>query len=327
MEIPNIEAEMSETSVAGIHHITAIASEPQQNVEFYTRVLGLRLVKQTVNFDDPTTYHLYYGDEVGSPGTILTFFPWAGLPKGRRGTGQATAISLSVPVGSLGYWRERLQKHTVVLEGPGRRFEEEVLAFTDPDGLQLELVAAPGLTPPPSWSEGPVPSEHAIGGIHSVALEQDEYDRTASFLIGVLGFRSLGEEGDRFRFGTGRGEAAALVDLIVRPRAASGRMGTGSIHHVAWRAGSDEEQRRWRERLIEAGVGATTVIDRRYFRSIYFREPGGVLFEIATDAPGFTVDETVEKLGGELKLPPWLEPRRSMIEQALPPMRTVLGMG
>ena len=305
--------------IAGIHHVTAMASDPQANVDFYTGVLGLRLVKKTVNFDDPGTYHLYYGDEVGHPGTIMTFFPWPLARRGVQGAGQATVTSFAVPEDSLGFWTERLARLGVTFDGVKTRFDEEVLTLLDPDGLRLELVArADGR---PGWADGPVPAEHAVRGFDGVTLTEWNLDVTQNVLAGTLGFRRVGEEGDRVRFEAASGEGSR-VDVLASPSAARGRVSAGTVHHVAFRAADEADQLAWREAVGESGLYVTPVLDRQYFRSIYFREPGGVLFEIATDPPGFTWDEPVESLGSGLKLPPWLEESRSRIEAALPPVET-----
>jgi glyoxalase family protein len=304
--------------IAGIHHVTAIAGDPQRNVDFYTNVLGLRLVKLTVNFDDPGTYHLYYGDQMGQPGTILTFFPWPGGHQGRRGNGQVATISFSIPEGTLDYWHERLKRHGLSLGQRRTRLDEEALDFLDPDQMQVELVAHPGAGSLAPWEAGPVPPEYAIRGFHSVTLWEQDLARTASLLTDTLGFRLAGETGQRFRFETASGGVGSRVDVIHRADGESGWNGTGSVHHVAWRTPDDETQLAWRQEIASRGLHVTQVMDRQYFRSIYFREPGGVLFEIATDPPGFARDETVEKLGTALKLPAWLEPRRAEIERALP---------
>jgi glyoxalase family protein len=301
--------------IAGIHHVTAMAGDPQANVDFYTGVLGLRLVKRTVNFDDPGTYHLYYGDEVGHPGTIMTFFPWPMARRGVQGAGQATVTSFSVPEGSLGYWTERLGKLGVPFQDPRARFDGEVLTLLDPDGLRLELVtrADDGRTP---WTGGPVPAEHAVRGFDGVTLTEWNPEVTAEVLAGTLGFQPAGQQGDRFRFKAGD----SRVDVLASPASVRGHISAGTVHHVAWRAADDADQLAWREAVAESGLYVTPVLDRQYFHSIYFREPGGVLFEIATDPPGFTRDEPVDSLGSSLKLPPWLEPERKRIEQALPPI-------
>ncbi|MFN3649451.1 MAG: ring-cleaving dioxygenase [Armatimonadota bacterium] len=305
-------------TLPGLHHVTAITALPQQNVDFYSGVLGLRLVKLTVNFDDPTSYHLYYGDELGSPGTIMTFFAWPGAPRGRVGPPQVTTTSFAVPEGSLGYWMERLQQHLVAAQ-PGHRLGEEFLSFTDPDGIRLEIVATPetGRHVP---TGGPVPAEHALRGFHSVTLSEEGYERTARLLSEELGFHAVGSEGTRFRYRAGAGEQAATVDLLCVPDARRGGMGAGVVHHVAFRTPDDAQQLAWRERISELGLNVTPLIDRTYFHSIYFREPGGVLFEIATEPPGFTADEAEEELGTRLQLPPWLEPSRQELERVLPPL-------
>ena len=304
----------------GIHHVTAISGEAQRNVDFYLGVLGLRIVKKTVNFDDPTTYHLYYGDGGGSPGSIMTFFPWGDAPLGLQGTGQLTVTTFSVPESSLGYWTERLVEHGVRFGRPGERFGETVLDFVDPDGMRLEIVASPGDGREP-WEDGPVPAEHAVRGFHHVTLSERDPERTARLMTETLGFRPV-EEGDgRRRFVAGEGGPGDLVDLADGSGGTRGRMGVGTVHHVAFRVPDEEKQLELREEVAFLGYNVTPVLDRNYFRSIYFREPGGVLFEIATDPPGFAVDEAPEKLGEGLMLPPWLEPRRAELEEALPPLR------
>ena len=307
-------------STRGIHHITAIAGDPQRNLDFYSGVLGSRLVKRTVNFDDPTTYHLYYGDERGRPGTILTFFPWAGVPRGSISQGQTSATSFAIPADSLEYWEDRLARHAIDYRGPSPRFGNGVLTFADPDGLRLELCALPEASDQPGWGGGPVDSRHSIRGFHAATLTLGSHERTAAVLSEVLGFREVGIEGDRRRYETEAGGLASRVDLVSAPGSPRGRMGAGTVHHIAWRAADDLEQQTLRGRAIQHGLDPTEVLDRQYFRSVYFREPGGVLFEIATDAPGFDVDESVEELGTHLELPPWLERMRAKIEQALPPL-------
>ncbi len=295
--------------IPGIHHVTAIAGDAQVNVSFYAGVLGLRLVKRTVNFDDPATYHLYYGDHVGSPGSIMTFFPWRDMPRGRHGTGQTVVTSFRVGAGALEYWTRRFQAQGIAFEGPFERFGEQVLAFADPDGMRLEIVA--------SGSGG----EH-IAGFHSVTLAEAGYEATSLLLTEQFGYRQTHTEGNRFRY-TASGEASlgASVDVLCQPDGRRGSMGAGTIHHVAFRAADDAVQLAWRGQLLKAGLDVTPVLDRQYFHSIYFREPGGVLFEIATDPPGFAIDEPVAELGRLLKLPPWLEPERGAIEAILPKLR------
>ena len=308
-------------AILGMHHVTAIASDPQRNVDFYTGVLGLRLVKLTVNFDDPRSYHLYYGDEVGHPGTIMTFFAWLGVPKGRQGTGQVTVTSFSVPQASLDYWIERLIQQGISSKGPTSRFDETILALQDPDGLALELVAHPQADHRPAWQEGPVPAPHGIRGIHTVTLSEDGYERTARLLTDTLGFRLLGQENNVFRYEVDEGGSGAYVDVRCAPELRRGNVAGGTVHHVAWRTPTDERQQAWRGILAGLDLNVTPVLDRKYFHSIYFREPGGILFEIATDPPGFTVDEPVEQLGTHLELPAWLEQHRPELEQVLPSLR------
>lgn len=307
-----------ENKIPGIHHVTAIAGDPQRNVDFYSSVLGLRLVKLTVNFDDPGTYHLYYGDDAGQPGTILTFFPWPGARRGRLGTGQIAAIGFSIPAGALGYWQGRLEQHGLSVEGPRQRFDEEFLTFADPDGMQLELVTEPDGGKGDPWKAGPVPAEHAIRGFSGVTLWEKDYQRTADLLAETLGFDGGEDQAGRYRFETASDRPAARVDVLHLPNEEYGWGGAGSVHHIAWRTPDDEGQLTWQRTVAEAGLNVTPVMDRQYFRSIYFREPGGVLFEIATDPPGFLRDEPLEKLGTALKLPPWLERQRSQIEESLP---------
>ena len=302
----------------GLHHVTAIAGEPQTNINFYTDVLGLRLVKLTVNFDDPTTYHLYYGDGQGHPGTIMTFFPWPEAFKGRIGTGQLTVTSFAVPEKSLPYWRERLRKRGVEFDDAISDFGEETLFLRDPDGLQLELISSSNADPDRIWQRGPVPTKHAVRGFHHVTLSEGGYERTAALLTETLGFKQIAKEGNRFRYAVGKGAPSTVVDLVCAPEGRPGRVAVGTVHHVAWRTATNEQQARWRTTLRTLEYDVTPIIDRQYFHSIYFREPGGVLFEIATDPPGFATDETVERLGTSLKLPPWLETDRPELERLLP---------
>jgi glyoxalase family protein len=303
--------------ILGIHHVTAISSDPQRTLDFYTELLGLRLVKRTVNFDDPGTYHLYFGDETGTPGTILTFFPWPMAQRGSPGVGMVTTTSFGVPGASLGYWEERLLKAGVPVEREGLRFDEEVLTFVDPDGLKLEIVGHANPRAPHPWHNAAVPSEHSIRGFYSVTLSERGYEKTAQ-LLSVMGFRKIAESGNRFRFDVAQGGASARVDVLCVSEGRHGHMGAGCVHHVAFRVSDDAAQLDWRKLLLEKDLDVTPVRDRQYFQSIYFLEPGGVLFEIATDPPGFAIDEPVESLGELLKLPPWLEPKRSRIEGILP---------
>ncbi len=302
-------------ALAGIHHITALANDPRANIAFYQDVLGQRLVKRTVNFDDPNMHHLYYGDEVGSPGTILTFFPWPGLRRGRRGVGETAAISYAVSRDSLDFWRARLAAYDMPATDSGERFGQPVLIFEDVDGTPLELVGVE--TPPPvqPWRGA---AEHMLHGFFGVTLCVSAAEPTAALLTEIFGYQHVGAEGQRLRFQAASGAPGAIVDLLVQPDGPGGRMGAGTVHHVAFRAPDDAAQSALRERLVAAGLSVTPVRDRQYFRSIYFYEPGGVLFEIATDGPGMLIDETVAELGSVLKLPPWLEPYRAEIAQALP---------
>ena len=306
-------------TITGIHHVTAIARDPQANVDFYTGVLGLRLVKKTINYDDPGSYHLYYGDEEGHPGTIITFFPWPMARRGSQGAGQATVTSFSVPEASLGWWSERLKALGEAFEEPRSRFDEEVLTLLDRDGLKLELVAGAGDSRAP-WDGGPVPADKAIRGFAGVTLAEWNPEVTANLLTGVMGFRSVTEAGNRFRFEVGAGGPGTRVDVVAHPDAPRGHVAAGTVHHVAFRTPDDAQQGIWHEELEELGFQVSPIMDRQYFHSIYYREPGGVLFEIATDPPGFTTDETVESLGSGLRLPAWLEPERKRIEEALPPV-------
>ena len=307
-------------TMSGLHHVTAVASDPQRNVDFYLQVLGLRLIKQTVNFDSPDMYHLYYGDGQGDPGSVLTFFPMPGIPQGRHGPGQATTTTFTVPEGSIGWWSAHLAERGVEVLDLGSRDAEDALLLADPDGLRIELAAHPGAAEQPPWERGPIPDEVAIRGLDSVTMTESDDERTVEHLTDDLGFRLVAEEGGRARFETGDGGPGSRVDVLVSPNAKRGLIAAGTVHHVAWRAPDDETQLAWRERVEDAGVSVTAVLDRQYFHSIYFREPGGVLFEIATDGPGFTIDESVEALGKELQLPPWLETDRDRIAASLPPL-------
>ena len=310
--------------IRGLHHVTAIASGAQANLDFYTRVLGLRLVKRTVNFDAPDTYHFYYGDVAGSPGSLLTFFPFADAAPGRAGTGMAETTAFAVPETAFEAWMTRLAADGRDFDGPTTRFGAQTLGLRDPDGLRIELVAELGLHEavlPGSRPDGPVPAEHAIRRLHSVALCVEAPERTARLLTETFGYEAAGEETGRQRFRASGGGPAGIVDLLCKPDQMRGRMGAGTVHHVAFRARDETEQLTWRETILALGFGVTPVLDRQYFRSIYFREPGGVLFEIATDPPGFATDEAPAALGTALNLPPWLEPERAEIERRLPPLR------
>lgn len=311
-------------AIPGLHHVTAIASDPQRNVDFYTEVLGLRLVKQTVNFDDPQTYHLYYGDELGHPGTILTFFPFEGGRSGRVGPGQVSATAFVIPRGSTDYWTDRLRQFEdafdLELVGTEQRFGQTVVRFEDADGQPLELVESDRNADIDPWDDGPIPTEHAVRGFHGVTLDSDDFEGTTT-VLDTMGYEKAREEGRRTRF-RAAGERADVVDLRDASNDQRGLQGAGTVHHVAFRTSDDESQLAWRERLTESGLYVTEVKDRQYFHSIYFREPGGVLFEIATDPPGFTLDEEPDELGSSLKLPPWLEDDRERLEQGLATIET-----
>ena len=310
--------------MSGIHHVTAISGKAVRNVDFYTRTLGLRLVKKTVNFDDPGTYHLYYGDEQGRPGTILTFFPWEHAAPGRNGIGQAEETSFRIPAESIGYWTHRLVEQGVPHQEPERRFGEPVLAFTDPDGMSLALVGVANAAGEPAWSDGSIAAEHAIRGFHGVTLMLDKSGPTAAILTDVFGFKETGRESSLARYAAD-GAPGNTVTLREAGGFLPARMGRGSVHHIAFRAADDAQQAAMAQKLVtQHGMRPTEQRDRNYFRSIYFREPGGVLFEIATDVPGFAVDEPVGSLGSALKLPPFLEPRRGEIEKALPALEAVV---
>ena len=304
--------------ILGLHHVTAIAGNAKRNYEFYTQVLGLRLVKKTVNFDDPGTYHFYYGNETGEPGTILTFFPWDGIRGGSLGTGQATSTSFSIPQESLHFWLNRFQEYDVIYNNSSSRFEEEVIVFLDPDGLKLELVSHSSKDERKPWSTSEISQDRALKGFYNVTLTLEGYERTTKLLTELFGYVLADEHINRFRFVNHNTETANIIDLVCLPSGKRGSVAGGSVHHIAFRVANEGEQLEAREKLVEMGYNITPQLDRNYFKSVYFREPGGVLFEIATDPPGFTADEEAENLGQELKLPEWLEPRRKEIENVLP---------
>jgi glyoxalase family protein len=332
---------------AGIHHITAIAGDPQPNLDFYIETLGLRLVKRTVNFDDPGSYHFYFGDNIGSPGTIITFFPWPGARRGVRGSGQVTTVSFAVPHNSIAFWKERLRANHVIAEEIAGRFGNVALRFLDPDGLLLELIASVNkerVIPGPAAAEsrdanevtfkasstGSLPAfaqgygaagdsaqDDGIGGFAAPTLEVRKPEKTEDLLTEILGFEFVGEENNRRRFRGSCSHASSEIDLV-SSQAGFGQIAVGTVHHIAFRAADDDEQLRVREQLVARGLNVTPVIDRQYFHSIYFREPNGILFEIATDGPGFLIDESAEELGETLKLPPIYEEKRAEIERVLP---------
>jgi glyoxalase family protein len=293
---------------AGIHHITAIAGDPQRNLDFYTETLGLRLVKRTVNFDDPGSYHFYFGDNIGSPGTIMTFFPWPGARRGARGSGQVTTVSFAVPRNSMAFWKERLRATHVIAEEIEGRFGSNALRFLDADGLQLEFVES---------ANEESSSERAVRGFAAPTLEVRNPEKTEKLLTENLGFEFVAEENNRRCFRGSGSNASAEIDLV-SSEAGFGQIAAGTVHHIAFRAADDDEQLKVREQLVARGLNVTPVIDRQYFHSIYFREPNGILFEIATDGPGFLIDEPANALGEALKLPPIYESKRNEIERVLP---------
>lgn len=306
--------------ILGIHHITAIAGDAQRNYDFYTKVLGLRMVKKTVNFDDPKTYHFYFGDGVGSPGSILTFFPWPRVRQGVNGAGMATEIGYSVPQGSLEYWKERLEKMNIKHREISSKFGEKFLPLQDPDGLRLELIVPDKEDAREPWETKEVSAAVAIKGFHNVTLTVNQVKPTADILTDVFGYEYSTRENNLYRYKTSAVEGAAIVDIREKPEAGSGLNAGGTNHHVAFRVKDEETLMSYREKVLQKGLQITEKIDRDYFYSLYFREPGGILFEIATDNPGFATDETVEELGSSLQLPNQYKPYRDQIEKALPPL-------
>jgi glyoxalase family protein len=307
-----------ENKILGIHHITAIAGDAKRNFNFYSNILGLRFIKKTVNFDDPGTYHFYFGDETGSAGTILTFFPWGeGIQQGRKGSGMATEIGYSVPKGSLDFWVQRLDHHNVIYNKPSEKFGEKYVSFLDPDGLKLELIESKTEDNRKAWETNEIKADNALKGFHNVTLTLTNIKATAAILTDVFGYKLIDQDVNRFRYATDTVENAAIVDLVELADEKRGHVANGSVHHVAFRVKNDEILMHFREKIEALGLGITPQIDRQYFHSLYFREPGGVLFEIATENPGFTVDETLENLGKDLKLPPQYETRREEIEKHL----------
>lgn len=314
----------SASAVTGLHHVTCIAADPRENVDFYTRVLGMRMVKKSVNQDVPDTYHLFYADAEGHPGTDITFFPWPRMPDVTPGHGLAMEVSLAVPSDTLGFWSERLRSHGVKVDDEEARHGEPTLAFRDPHGLHVALVETRETREFTPWKRGPVPAAKQVLGLHGVRLWERDLAATAGFLTEVMGMQPAGEEDGWHRFAIrgGRGSSGAHLDIRETPGERRGAWGTGAIHHVAWRVPDEATQLDVRERIALARRRPTEVIDRFWFKSVYFLEPGGVLFEVATDGPGFTADEDLATLGESLVLPPWLEPQRAAIERALPPLST-----
>lgn len=306
--------------MAGFHHVTAIASDAQRTLDFYVKVLGQRLVKQTVNFDAPQVYHFYFADGAGSPGTVLTFFPWANARVGRRGVGETASVAYGAPRGALEFWRDRFAHEGVAIVADEVRFGEALLAVLDPDGMRVELVEVADAPEVVVWDKSPVPVEAALRGFHSVTLQVRDAEASAVVLRENFGWSLLGQEGNRIRYGVEGNVPGRFVELLETPDAAHAVEGAGSVHHVAFRTPDDAAEALWREALLADRFDVTPVRDRSYFHSIYFREPNGVLYEIATDAPGFATDESVDELGGSLKLPEWLEARRAEIVARLAPI-------
>jgi len=308
------------SEIRGLHHVTCIAGDAQENVDFYSGVLGMRLVKKSVNQDSPGTYHLFYADGDGHPGTDITFFPWPEMPPAKAGIGLTMEVSLAVPLGSLDYWSDRLAEHGVPVGEVEMRRQTAALPFTDPHGLPVTLHETADERVFTPWSGSPVPSERQIRGLHSVRLWEHDLAATSAFLTGVLGFVDLGQEGEWCAFGIEGGRSGCYLEIQEISDADRGRWGTGGVHHVAWRVPDVDIELQVRARIEGARRRPTEVIDRFWFKSVYFLEPGGVLFELATDGPGFTVDEDQATLGEHLVLPPWLESQRTQIESQLPPI-------
>ncbi len=302
--------------IVGLHHVTAIASNPQRNLDFYTGVLGLRFVKKTVNFDDPGTYHFYFGDDVGTPGTILTFFPWPHASRGTVGAGEVTHTAFSIPPSSADYWEQRLAATKVPVERTEKRMGETLLTFKDPDGMGIELVGRTEAAELKAPRFSDVPVEHAIRGFFGVTMLQRSLQGTEAAL-GLLGFRLVAEEGNRSRFSAEGNALGNHLDIVVDPNAGRGRPGAGSVHHIAFRSEDYEDQKKWLANIGQS-MSSSPIMERDYFRLIYFREPGGVLFELATDIPGFSIDEPIDTLGETLCVPDWLEPHLAEMTKHLP---------
>jgi glyoxalase family protein len=307
-----------QASVHGIHHVTAIAGEAQENLNFYSGVMGMRLVKKSVNQDAPDTYHLFYADGVGNPGTDLTFFPWPAMPPAKLGIGYTVEVPLAVPIGALAYWQERFAKNKIPFGNVETRFGEKVLPFKDPHGLQLALVETGDEREFVAWHESAVPPACQVRGMHAVRLWERDLKSTERLLTHVMGFSHVGVEDGWHRYGVEGGVSGKIIELQELPNERRGQWGTGGVHHVAWRMKDSEEEMALRDAIEEAGLWPTGQIDRFWFKSVYFKEPGGALFELATDGPGFARDEKLEHLGEQLILPPWLEPQRAEIEAVLP---------
>jgi len=305
---------ISVQKTTGIHHITAMVNDAQRNIDFYTGLLGLRLVKKTINFDRPEVYHLYFGNETGQPGTVITFFPWAKQLKGRIGTGQVGVISFIIPVGSIHFWKQRLQKFSIDFS-TSERFGEKFILFNDPDGLQLELIER-NEGPINHWNFGAIQAENAIKGFGGATLISAQPNKTADVLENILGLECIGDEDGFLRF-KAKGDLGNFIDIKLTP-SVRGLMGAGTVHHIAWRAKDEQDLYKWKSLLQEKEYYPTEIRDRNYFKAVYFHEQGGILFEIATDLPGFSVDEPVDELGKKLMLPPWLESKRKELEGTLP---------
>lgn len=309
---------MKDTS-KGIHHISVISGDGQRNANFYVKALGLRMVMKTVNQDDSSNYHLFYANGSGQPGSSITFFPWPAAVQGKPGSGEATAVSFAVPAHSIGYWAERFGEQGIDFDGPFERFGKQVIRFQDPDRLQLELVFDPEVDNLSAWSESTVPAEYGIRGFWGTTLRLVETEATAKVLTTVFGFEAKAQEGNTTLYSTGNNIGGAVIIEQVDPK--TGKNGRGIVHHVAFRAADDKEHQRMRQQVLDMGLNPTEVIDRDFFRSVYFRSPGGVLFEIATDGPGYKSAQKEQEMGKKLYLPEWLEPRREMIEKRLPEIK------
>jgi glyoxalase family protein len=310
-----------ENKILGIHHITAIAGDAKKNFDFYSKILGLRFIKKTVNFDDPKTYHFYFGNETGSAGTIMTFFPWGeSIQRGRKGSGMATEIGYSVPEGSLPFWQKRFENYNIIYKRPARKFGENYITFLDPDGLKLELIESKTQDSRKAWKTDEIKADTAIKGFHNVTLTVCSVKATAAILTEIFGYKLVNQEAETYRYATDAVANAAIIDLVELEEEKLGHIAGGIVHHVAFRVKNDEELLYFRNKILDYGLTITPQIDRQYFRSLYFREPGGVLFEIATDDPGFLIDESLENLGKELKLPLQHEPLRKKIEEILVPI-------
>jgi glyoxalase family protein len=307
------------SNISGLHHVTALASDPQRNVDFYAGILGLRMVKKTINFDAPDVYHLYYGDEEGQPGTIMTFFPFPGIRGGRNGIGQINTTSFSISMQSIDYWQERLKRFSIPFSRQEGRFNGEVsIYFQDYDGLGLELVANNDDSRT-GYHAPHIARGHHIKGFYSISMLAEGYEKTGAFMSKFLGYHLVAESGNRFRYNM-KGSKVGFVDVICSSDNIRALGGNGTVHHLAFATRDDKQQLEIRDKLLSGGVQVSQVMDRQYFHSIYFREPGGVLFEVATSDIGFVYDENVSQLGEALKLPPWVEPNRGAIEKGLKPI-------